>query len=57
MPRSLYEALDELESDHEYLKPVFSREIIKSYIELKRREARRRQSIPSPQEYIEYMFW
>lgn len=57
LPRNLDEALDELEMDHDYLKPVFSQEIIESYIELKRREARRQQSIPAPQEYVEYMYW
>lgn len=57
LPRSLDEALDELEIDHDYLKPVFSREIIDSYIELKRREVRRQQPIPAPQEYVEYMYW
>ncbi|MET1160071.1 MAG: type I glutamate--ammonia ligase [Thermoprotei archaeon] len=57
LPRSLDEALDELECDHEYLKPVFPKEVIESYIEIKRREARELQSIPSPAEYQYYMYW
>ena len=57
LPRSLDEALDELEADHEYLKPVYSRELLESYIEVKRREARELQAIPSPAEYYYYMYW
>ncbi len=57
LPRSLEEALDELENDHEYLKPVFSREVIESYIEVKRREAKKLQAIPTPSEYYYYMYW
>lgn len=57
LPRNLEEALDELESDHEYLKPMFSNELIESYIEIKRREIREQQGIPSPIEYLYYMHW
>lgn len=38
LPRDLYEALDELEADNEYLKPIFTNELIETYVELKRKE-------------------
>jgi len=57
LPRSLEEALDELEADSEYLKPVFPRELLESYIEVKRREAREVQSTPSPAEILYYAYW
>jgi glutamine synthetase len=57
LPRSLSEALDELESDNEYLKPVFPGELIESYIEMKRKEILELQSIPSPAEYMFYSYW
>ncbi len=54
LPRSLEEALDELEVDNEYLKPVFTSDVIEKYIEVKRREAREVSSTPSPIEYLYY---
>lgn len=54
LPRNLDEALDELESDHEYLKPAFSEEVIQTYIELKRNEIRELAGIPSPAEFLYY---
>ncbi len=54
LPRSLEEALDELESDNEYLKPVFNNDILESYIEIKRKESRLLQGIPSPSEFVYY---
>ncbi len=54
LPRSLEEALDELESDNDYLKPVFTNELIESYIDVKRRESRLLQGIPSPSEFVYY---
>ena len=38
LPASLLEALEELEGDQEFLKPVFQRELIERYIEVKRAE-------------------
>jgi len=38
LPSSLLEALEELEVDSEFLKPVFPRELIEKYIEVKRAE-------------------
>ncbi|MEZ0393745.1 MAG: glutamine synthetase [Desulfurococcaceae archaeon] len=55
IPRSLEEALDALESDNEYLKPVFSSSLIESYVELKRQEARLARSVPAPIDYVLYL--
>ncbi|MEM1644484.1 MAG: type I glutamate--ammonia ligase [Ignisphaera sp.] len=55
LPRSLDEALDELESDNEWLKPVFSQDVIETYIELKRVEAKEISSYPSPVEIYSYI--
>ncbi len=55
LPRSLDEALDELESDHEWLKPAFSAELIESYIELKREEAKEIAKYVSPAEIYFYI--
>ncbi|NPA98661.1 MAG: type I glutamate--ammonia ligase [Crenarchaeota archaeon] len=57
LPRSLWEALDELESDHEYLHPVFPKELIESYIDIKRDECMRLQPVPSTAEYVEYLMY
>ncbi len=55
LPRSLDEALDELECDNEWLKPAFSTELIETYIELKREEARKIMSYPTPIEIFSYI--
>ncbi len=54
LPRSLDEALDELESDMEFLKPIFPKEAIETYIELKRKEAAQVRLYPSPIEVYMY---
>nr|CAA37352.1 glutamine synthetase [Saccharolobus solfataricus] len=55
LPRSLNEALDELESDKEFLKPVFNSSILDTYIDLKRDEARSLQGYPHPMELYYYL--
>ncbi len=55
LPRSLDEALDELESDNEWLKPIVPKELIESYIEVKREEARRVTMYPTPIELHYYL--
>ncbi len=55
LPRSLDEALDELESDNEWLRPLFPRSLLEAYIELKREEARRVSSYVSPAEVYYYI--
>ncbi len=55
LPRSLDEALDELESDNEWLKPIFPSDLIETYIELKREEARAITSHPTPVELQYYL--
>lgn len=54
LPHSLLEALEELEVDNEYLKPVFTKEFIEKYIELKKKEAIEASTIPSPSDYVLY---
>lgn len=55
LPRTLDEALDELECDNEWLKPVFTSDLLEVYIELKRDEARKVSSYPSPAEAYYYL--
>jgi glutamine synthetase len=55
LPRSLEEALDDLESDSEWLKPAFPGELVEAYIDLKRREARRLAAYASPAEFAYYL--
>ncbi|MFP3164865.1 MAG: type I glutamate--ammonia ligase [Acidianus sp.] len=55
LPRSLDEALDELESDKEFLKPVFNSTILDTYIDLKREEAKTLQMYPHPMELYYYL--
>ncbi len=55
LPRTLYEALDELESDMEWLLPAMPKEAIEAYIELKREEAARLAAYPSPAEFHYYL--
>lgn len=54
LPRSLDEALDELESDMEFLKPIFPKETLETYIEIKRRECNEVRLYPSPIEVYLY---
>ena len=54
LPRSLDEALDELEADNEFLKPIFTKEAIESYIEVKRAEAGLARQYPNPIEVYMY---
>ncbi len=54
LPSSLVEALDELSSDREFLKPVFPGELIDKYVEIKYREAVEVGSAPSPMEFLKY---
>ncbi|MEM4559433.1 MAG: type I glutamate--ammonia ligase [Acidilobaceae archaeon] len=55
LPSSLSEALDELESDNEYLKPVFTDDLIETYIEIKRREVEEVNMRPHPYEFYQYL--
>ncbi len=56
LPRSLSEALEELESDCEFLRPAFTRQLLEKYVEIKRAEIRRVELYPSPAEYLEYLW-
>lgn len=55
LPRSLDEALDELESDSEWLSQVFPKELLETYVEIKRKESRTLQSYPTPVEFYYYL--
>ncbi len=55
LPRSLDEALDELESDREWLKPVFPDDLVDTYLELKRAEARELAAYSSAAEVARYL--
>ncbi len=55
IPRSLNEALDELESDSEFLKPVFNKELVQTYIDIKRDECRDMAAYPHPIEVYHYL--
>ncbi|AFL66012.1 glutamine synthetase family protein [Desulfurococcus amylolyticus] len=52
LPRSLEEAVEYLISDNEYLRPIFPRDLLEYYAEIKLREARRIRSIPGIVDYI-----
>ncbi len=54
LPSNLSEALDELEKDNDFLVTVWGREVLDKYIELKRKEIRTLQPIPSPAEFLYY---
>ncbi len=55
LPTSLEEALNELENDNAYLKPVFTNELIEKYVEIKRNEIREVTKYPTPSEYVNYL--
>ncbi|MCE4624398.1 MAG: type I glutamate--ammonia ligase [Desulfurococcales archaeon] len=54
LPRSLDEALDELESDHEWLLRAWPRELLEKYIEMKREETKKLAMWVSPAELDYY---
>jgi glutamine synthetase len=54
MPPSLAHAIEALESDNGFLKPVFPDELIETYIELKWAEFKELQKYPSPAEFAKY---
>ncbi len=54
LPGSLKEALDELLSDNQYLKPFFSEDLLEKYVEIKRTEYHSVEARPHPYEYKLY---
>ena len=54
LPGSLKEALEELQSDNEYLKPYFSKTLIEKYVEIKMKEFYLVEAWPSPLEFKLY---
>ncbi|MCD6324400.1 MAG: type I glutamate--ammonia ligase [Desulfurococcales archaeon] len=57
LPRNLWEAIEHLETDNDYLRPAFPAELIEKYIELKKKEVLSVESIPTPAEYAHYLSW
>ena len=55
LPGSLGEALDCLQSDHDFLKPAFPSSLIETYLELKRDEQLQLNLRPHPYEFYRYM--
>jgi len=55
LPGSLKESLDELESDHDFLLPVFSKDLIERHIELKMEEFLNVSIRTTPYEVYRYM--
>ncbi len=53
-PGSLKEALDELESDRKFLEPIFPRDAIDTWIELKSEEYKQNSIRPTPFEFYQY---
>ncbi|MGC8569471.1 MAG: type I glutamate--ammonia ligase [Nitrososphaeria archaeon] len=54
LPGSLMEALEELKSDSQYLKPFFSDALLERYIEIKTKEFREVEARPHPYEFKLY---
>ena len=54
MPPSLAHAIEALESDSDFLKPIFPSELIETYIDLKWIEFKELQKYPSPAEFAKY---
>jgi glutamine synthetase len=55
LPKNLEEALTELEADNAFLKPVFTNELLDTYISLKKDECRLIASYPHPIELYQYL--
>lgn len=55
LPGSLTEALDSLESDNEFLRPVFDSSFIDTYVDMKREEIATLQQHPHPMEIYYYL--
>ena len=54
MPPTLAHALEALESDNSFLKPVFPDELVQAYLDLKWAEFKELQKYPSPAEFAKY---
>ena len=54
LPRTLCEAIEELENDHDWLFPIFTKEILETWIEMKREECLKIEAYPHPVEFYQY---
>lgn len=55
LPRNLDDALDALEEDSSFLKPVFDKSLLDTYIEIKREECKSMAAHPHPMEIYRYL--
>lgn len=55
LPSSLKEALDELKADHDYLKGIFTDDLLETFIELKQEEYKQQSLRPTPYEFYLYL--
>jgi glutamine synthetase len=55
LPGSLKEALEELKADHDYLKGIFSEDLLETFIELKEEEYKQQSLRPTPYEFYLYL--
>ncbi len=53
-PGSLPEALSELESDRKFLEPIFPKDAIDMWMELKSEESKQNSIRPTPYEFYQY---
>ena len=54
LPTSLLDAIESLESDEEFLKPVFTSDFLEIYCQIKKDEYTTIAAIPSPREFYMY---
>ena len=54
LPTSLLDAIESLESDDEFLKPVFTSDFLEIYCQIKKDEYTTIAAIPSPREFYMY---
>ncbi len=54
LPTSLLDAIESLESDDEFLKPVFTSDFLEMYCQIKKDEYTTVAAIPSPREFYMY---
>ncbi|MEW6329526.1 MAG: type I glutamate--ammonia ligase [Candidatus Micrarchaeota archaeon] len=55
LPGSLDEALEELQSDSAFLKPIFTDDLLETYVELKTGECKHNAMLPTPFEFKTYL--
>ena len=54
LPTSLLDAIESLESDNEFLKPVFTNDFLETYFQIRKEEYTTVAAVPSPREFYMY---